>query len=316
MNKILKDLLGLQVSTKSFISIYGTAVHKYLREEDISKAQSLVLCSNEGQVEDYIRNNIDDKCAVIQKANLDIGNFTRIVTQNIIFDIYRTNHCDKNMLQKIIRTSYRAHLFTIDAIYVVIDEEINGETVPIIDPFKGITDFKKKRLVFMDNHYNIMKEEPIKILNAITLACKYNFSLPPTFMKKAREVIHNVRYISNYNIRNFLEEILLSNKPSIGIELLGKAGVLDILIPELSATYRLKQNSEHHTYDVFTHSILTCDSVIPDLTLRLAALLHDIGKPDTVDLKKKTFYQHEYAGSKTAGRLLTRLGFKIGRAHV
>jgi tRNA nucleotidyltransferase (CCA-adding enzyme) len=112
-------------------------------------------------------------------------------------------------------------------------------------------------------------------------------------------------------LREAFETLLLGQKPSAGFLALRDAGALSWMIPELAQGYGLSQN-EYHVHDIFFHCIFACDASQPELALRLAGLLHDIGKsrtrrmgPDGVP----TFHNHEVVGARQTVRILTRIGF-------
>ena len=90
-----------------------------------------------------------------------------------------------------------------------------------------------------------------------------------------------------------------------------RIGALIYIMPELDRCVNVKQDSRYHKYDVFTHNIFTCDNIEPDLVLRLAAVLHDVGKPDTRKMIKGrvTFYKHEIASVKRSLAFLNRLRY-------
>jgi tRNA nucleotidyltransferase (CCA-adding enzyme) len=121
-----------------------------------------------------------------------------------------------------------------------------------------------------------------------------------------------VRKVSRERIRDELLKIMESDKPSTGLEYLRTAGLMELFLPELSDCYSISQN-RYHVYDVYYHSVYSCDAAPPEYPLiRLAALLHDIGKIPTrqpgVD-GESTFYNHEVVGTKMAKKLMKRLKF-------
>ena len=109
-----------------------------------------------------------------------------------------------------------------------------------------------------------------------------------------------------------LNHVLLSYKPSKYLKLMHLLGMLKIVMPELDACIGVMQERKYHKWDVFHHCIYTCDNTTSDIVLRLAGLLHDIGKPATRELSKTkgiTFHKHEMAGVKLAKRFLGNLNY-------
>jgi putative nucleotidyltransferase with HDIG domain len=302
MNDVLDTLSNMYRTLQLPILITEKSSHELLRSNDVPVyVSATVLCKNEGKVIDYIKNNIDKDAVVVELSSFVV----KVITRNIIFDINYSTTSSKSFTQ----ADCKFKLFTADAVYILVNEEIKSDTLPVIDPIGGLIDIKKRKLVFVANPNKVFKEYPYAMLDTILRICKYNFSVDPVFFNAARKEASNILRIPKHKLRYVMQTIMLSDKPSKGIKLMGKAGILDYLIPELASTYKLKQNSEHHTYDVFTHSVLTCDAIKPELYLRLAALLHDIGKPSTNDPEKETFYKHEMAGANITGNILNRLGF-------
>ncbi len=122
-------------------------------------------------------------------------------------------------------------------------------------------------------------------------------------------------------VRAEFNKILMSRKPSRYLRLLNKTGLLEHVAPELYKCVGVKQDDKYHKYDVFTHLIYTTDNCGLDLTIRLAGLLHDVGKPDTRREHKEgkrvkvTFHKHEMSSVKLARDFLRRLKYDINTAR-
>ncbi|MGD9568758.1 MAG: HD domain-containing protein [Sedimentibacter sp.] len=118
--------------------------------------------------------------------------------------------------------------------------------------------------------------------------------------------------------KNFLNEILLSEKPSIGIYKLIETGEINKIIPELLELEGFEQQTPYHDKDVLDHTMAVLDSIKPELHLRMAALLHDISKPEcfTVDLKGRGhFYGHHITSAVESEKILRRLGYEEDFIH-
>ena len=123
--------------------------------------------------------------------------------------------------------------------------------------------------------------------------------------------LDRARRVAMERVREELSKILGAPRPSVGLELLREAGLLAIWLPELAGCWAVPQN-RHHAYDVYVHSLETCDAAPADKPrVRWAALLHDIGKPGTAVLRNGdwTFYGHAELGARLADALLERLRF-------
>jgi len=109
-------------------------------------------------------------------------------------------------------------------------------------------------------------------------------------------------------VHDEIVKILNTTQPSFGFELMRKSGLLNLFLPELDACYNVEQPPEYHKYDVYWHSLYACDAASPEnLIVRLAALLHDIGKPSCK--VGFTFYNHDRVSAEMAEALLRRLKF-------
>ena len=127
--------------------------------------------------------------------------------------------------------------------------------------------------------------------------------------------IYNQEEISSMSIEEIkleLIEIILSDKPSEKIEILRENKTLEMILPELQRCYGFNQHNPNHDKDIYYHTLSVLDNTSPRLILRLAALLHDIGKPDsfTIDENKiGHFYRHNLKGEDISKEILTRLKF-------
>jgi putative nucleotidyltransferase with HDIG domain len=146
-------------------------------------------------------------------------------------------------------------------------------------------------------------------MNAI--ARRLDYALTPRTEAALRAAAPLVSSVSAERIGEEIAKLMSAPRPSVGLEILRTTGVLAVLWPELLEGVGVEQNA-WHAYDVYRHSLATVDAAAPgDLTLRLAALLHDVGKPRTVapraDGLGNSFYQHEHVGAELVGPMLARL---------
>ena len=199
--------------------------------------------------------------------------------------------------------------FTINAMYLPVNAK-NKED--IIDYYSGKEDIANKRIRTVGDAVETMERHPVRMLRALSLAARTNFSIDEDVLFAIKHCAHLLKDVNADNIRKELNHILLCSKPSRYFKLMYILDLLDIVLPELAACVEVKQEARHHKWDVFHHCVYTCDNVDPDLILRLAGLLHDIGKPPTRKIIKGkgiTFHKHEMVGSKLAKKALIRLGY-------
>jgi putative nucleotidyltransferase with HDIG domain len=186
------------------------------------------------------------------------------------------------------------------------------ETGEIIDPHDGRGDCERKLVRAIGIPEERFDEDGLRILRALRFAGRLGFSIEPATFAAMKSRAKNLLGISAERIRMELEGILESEKPSVSFQGMAETGVLRLILPELDACRGVEQR-ELHLFDVFTHSILACDAApARDQGLRLAALLHDIGKPPVRGEGEDglpRFHGHENESARLAGNILLRLKF-------
>ena len=157
------------------------------------------------------------------------------------------------------------------------------------------------------------EDDPLRMLRAVRFAARFGFGIEPDALAAISERASRLKIISGERIRDEVIKTLMTSRPELGFDLMRETGMLEAFAPELAAMYGVEQN-EFHLYDVWKHTMKTVEAIPTEagLTLRLTALLHDIGKPSTKtidDLGRAHFYQHQSVGADMAGGLLRRLRF-------
>jgi tRNA nucleotidyltransferase/poly(A) polymerase len=176
----------------------------------------------------------------------------------------------------------------------------------VVDPHGGADDIAHRRIDLLRTQ--AFEEDPLRMLRAAQFAARFDYELTPRTLEAMTAAAALAKTVSPERIADELSKLLVqAPRPSAGLEILRKTGVLAEFWPELAEGYGVEQN-EWHAYDVWYHAMATVDATPPgDLTLRLAALLHDVGKPRTKD--GPHFYRHELVGSELAVSMLSRLRF-------
>jgi tRNA nucleotidyltransferase (CCA-adding enzyme) len=183
-------------------------------------------------------------------------------------------------------------------------------TGKLVDPLHGRKDIKR-RLIRITNP-NSFKDDPLRMLRGIQFAARFEFELEKETLDSLRENADLISTISPERIQEELNKLLVKAKyPSAGFRLMQQVGLLDKILPELARGVGVAQPGGYHAYDVFEHSILTADSAPRELVIRLAALLHDVSKPETKAPTEggATFYGHEKKGARVARKALQRLRY-------
>ena len=220
-----------------------------------------------------------------------------------------SRHPDQVFWGKSLEEDLQRREFTISAI--VIGKKQKEEEFELIDLFGGLEDLKNKIVRAVGNPSERFAEDALRMLRAVRLASQLGFVIEDNTFRGIKENASLLNKISRERVREELFKILASDYPSEGITLLMTSGLLAYIIPELIKGYGMAQKG-HHLYDVWNHSLLSlkyCPSKDP--VVRLATLIHDIGKPVVVrgEGENRTFYNHEMAGARLAENLADRLKF-------
>ena len=220
-----------------------------------------------------------------------------------------SRHPDQVFWGKSLEEDLQRREFTISAI--VIGKKQKEEEFELIDLFGGLEDLKNKIVRAVGNPSERFAEDALRMLRAVRLASQLGFVIEDNTFRGIKENASLLNKISRERVREELFKILASDYPSEGITLLMTSGLLAYIIPELIKGYGMAQKG-HHLYDVWNHSLLSlkyCPSKDP--VVRLATLIHDIGKPVVVrgEGENRTFYNPEMAGARLAENLADRLKF-------
>lgn len=180
---------------------------------------------------------------------------------------------------------------------------------------KGLKDIKNKIIRVTDESASdiIFSQDPLRILRAVRQSFQLNFSIEQKTYQSMKNNSNRITIISQERIRDEINKILLLDKPSKAFKMLDDIGLLNVIFPELKQTQKVKQPKKYHDKDVYGHIMDVVDKVQNNLLLRILALLHDIGKPQTqtnVD-GKISFINHEIKSSKLAKQILIRLKYPM-----
>lgn len=179
------------------------------------------------------------------------------------------------------------------------------------DPHGGRADIAARLIRAIGDPDRRFREDGLRPLRACRLAAQLAFTVEPGTKDAIARALDVAARVSAERVRDEIVKILGAPKPSVGFRLMHETGLLALLLPELAAGAGVAQG-DRHCWDVLTHSLLSCDAAPPgDLVLRLAALLHDVGKPLTAAAAdgRPTFHNHERRSRAIAETVLERLRF-------
>jgi len=206
--------------------------------------------------------------------------------------------------------------FTINAMAFSLNEENFGD---LVDPFNGMTALIDKIIKTPLDPDVTYSDDPLRMMRAIRFATQLNFTIEEESLNAITKNVDRIKIISGERIVEELNKILATEKPSVGFLLLYKTGLLDLILPELTALNNVEEVEGHTHKNNFYHTLEVVDNICSntdDLWLRWAALLHDIGKAPTKKFNKKngwTFHGHEFLGSKMVKRIFERLHMPLNQ---
>ena len=191
--------------------------------------------------------------------------------------------------------------FTVNTLLMDFDGNVH-------DPLgRGLADLEARVLRTPSDPMQTFNDDPLRTLRAIRFAAQLGFELAPDLLPAMRQLRDRVGppALSVERVADELRKMLLSNRPDLAFDLLDKAGLLDVILPELAACKGVQQGG-YHTHDVFGHTLLAVAATPADIVVRLAALFHDVGKPATAG-PDGSFIGHDVVGADMAARALERL---------
>ena len=200
--------------------------------------------------------------------------------------------------------------FTINAMAIAISPNQWGN---FYDPFGGVQDLKKELLRTPMHPDETFFDDPLRMMRAVRFATQLRFRIDDAAFQAIRQNAERISIISKERIRDELLKILGAEKPSIGLILMENSGLMPVLIPEFSALRGVEEREGYAHKDVFYHTAKVVDNVAQksnSLTIRLAAMFHDIAKPPTKRFRRGTgwtYHGHEDLGAQLFEEIGKRL---------
>ena len=206
--------------------------------------------------------------------------------------------------------------FTVNAMAISLNKDNFGE---LIDPFNGMEDMEQKILRTPLEPVQTYSDDPLRMMRAFRFASTLGFSIEQKSLEAIEKEAKRIEIITVERIMVEFNKIMLSEKPSVGLEIMKKTGLLDIVLPELTALEGIEEVEGQKHKDNFWHTLEVVDNIsknTDNLWLRWAALLHDVGKAPTKKYIKGTgwtFHGHEFLGSKMVKTIFQRLKLPLGK---
>lgn len=200
--------------------------------------------------------------------------------------------------------------FTINALAICLNKKDFGK---LIDPFNGLSDIDHKIIQTPLEPAETFSDDPLRMMRAIRFAAQLNFKIADHTFEAIQQNAERIKIVSQERITDELNKIVLSDKPSIGFDLLSKSGLLQIIFPQMMALHGAEYVDGIGHKDNFYHTLQVLDNVVEkskDLWLRWAAILHDIAKPATKKFDPEhgwTFHGHEVVGARMVPKIFSKL---------
>ncbi|MEU8679765.1 CCA tRNA nucleotidyltransferase [Streptomyces sp. NPDC048611] len=201
--------------------------------------------------------------------------------------------------------------FTVNAMAVLLPQK------EFVDPHDGLEDLAARVLRTPGTPEESFSDDPLRMMRAARFAAQLDFTVDPEVFAAMKAMSDRIEIVSAERVRDELNKLILAPHPREGLRLLVESGLAGHVLPELPAL-RLESDEHHRHKDVYEHSLTVLEQAIdleengPDLVLRLAALLHDIGKPRTRRFEKDgrvSFHHHEVVGAKMTKKRMTALKY-------
>ncbi|ROR92906.1 CCA tRNA nucleotidyltransferase [Nocardioides aurantiacus] len=188
------------------------------------------------------------------------------------------------------------------------------------DPFGGVVDLAEKRLRTPGTPESSFSDDPLRMMRAARFSAQLGFTVDPAVVAAMTDMAERITIVSAERVRDELVKLLLSPDPVRGLRLLVETGLAEHVLPELPAL-ALERDEHHRHKDVYEHTLTVLEQAVgledrlggaPDLVSRLAALMHDVGKPRTrrfLDDGSVTFHHHDVVGAKLTRKRLQALRF-------
>ena len=321
-NKKIQKLINLKIIDivhKSSISVsqktylVGGAVRDHLIDRKNSDLDFVTL-GCEITLANEIKNKLNKNLKISRFKNFGTAHFNfneiNIEIVKARKESYHLSSRNPDVEPGTLHDDLKRRDFTINAIAISLNKINFGE---VIDPYNGLIDLENKIIKTPTNPEITISDDPLRILRGVRFASELNFEIEKQLLSSMIKNCDRVKIISKERIVDEINKILMTNKPSKGFKFLDKIGLIQVLIPSLNKLKGIEEIEGITHKDNFYHTLEVLDNISKatnKIWLRWAALLHDIGKPNSKRFDKKigwTFHGHEYIGSKMIFEIFKKL---------
>lgn len=316
--KILKALKLLEKNTGAEVFLVGGYVRDYIRNKPNKDVDVVVKNISLEEAASFLK--AYGKCKIISLSQARETNpFNALLFRcfrepevEVQITLPRRGKLQISDKTNSLKQDSKYRDFKFNALYLPISFSSRRD---VIDHVGGIEDLKNRVISPITTAEECIMLSPIRMLRMVRLAATTNYRISNDLIKETRKQADRILTVPPEVIREEFNRILLVPRPSRYLRLLQRLNLLKYILPELDRCVGVKQDVRYHKYDVFTHSILTADFLEPNLVLRLAGILHDVGKTDTREIVKEgkdrhiTFHKHEIESTRLARAFLDRFRY-------
>ncbi len=261
----------------------------------------------------FYENDFGTVGVVNDETDIERYKMVEVTTYRTESDYSDNRRPDTVTFSKNIEDDLQRRDFTMNAIAISVSRETSDLTIK--DPFRGQEAIRNRVIDAVGDAHSRFDEDALRIMRAVRFHAEHDFAISAETMEAILEYAPRLETIAIERIRDEFEKIIMSKSPMTAMAMCHRLNMLPYILPELLKAFRVEQGGAH-SYDVFEHLLRSLQCAADkgwELDIRLAALLHDIGKPVSYrwpkDKKKPTFYGHEVVGARMTKEILERLKF-------
>ena len=287
---VAKNIIS-QVEKSGFSAYAAGATVREIAMNEIPVAFVMVTDAPKEIISSLFKRTIDNK---------NRNNSIVVIENKTAFEFFCPSDSSKSS-EELIRDILYQFDFTINSMAY-------NESDGIIDYFGGMSDLKNKTIRLVNNSHLAIAEKPVRMLRAVRYSAQLGFEIDEKTVSDIKKCSMLIKRGSNDKIREELDKVLMSENPG-SFRMMHELGILRYILPELDTCFYVPQRNKYHIYNVGDHITHAVMNTPEDITLRWAALLHDIGKPECKSVDANGiihFYGHHRGSVRLASDILRR----------